>query len=128
MCNAHWLPRRRTATPQGGHRGFRGATAHANIQLKRARDLQAAGVQTQEALDNASTAADSLKAKIDLSKQQVAASEARIGEAQQNVDNCTIRAPFAASWCRRMRKWARWCLQFRRAADLRVPGSRPSWI
>ena len=68
---------------------------NANIQLKRARDLQAAGVQTQEALDNASTAADSLKAKIDLSKQQVAASEARIGEAQQNVDNCTIRAPFA---------------------------------
>ena len=68
---------------------------NANIQLKRAQDLQAAGVQTQEALDNASTAADSLKAKIDLSKQQVAAAEARIGEAQQNVDNCTIRAPFA---------------------------------
>src|SRR5882724_4250689 len=68
---------------------------NANIQLKRARELQAAGVQTQEALDNASTAVDSLKAKIDLSKQQVAASEARIGEAQQNVDNCTIRAPFA---------------------------------
>src|SRR2546427_8948523 len=56
---------------------------------------QKAGVQTQEALDNASTAADSLKAKIELAKQQVAASEARIGVAQQAVDNCTIRAPFA---------------------------------
>jgi len=68
---------------------------NANIQLKRAQDLQAAGVQTQEALDNARTAADSLKAKIDLARVQVAAAEARIGEAQQNVDNCTIRAPFA---------------------------------
>jgi len=68
---------------------------NANIQLKRAQDLKAAGVQTQEALDNASTAADSLKAKIELAKQQVAGAEARIGEAQQNVDNCTIRAPFA---------------------------------
>src|SRR5215468_11638679 len=68
---------------------------NANIQLKRAQDLYAAGVQTQEALDNARTTADSLKAKIDLAKQQVSSAEARIGEAQQNVDNCTIRAPFA---------------------------------
>src|SRR5215470_9882730 len=68
---------------------------NANIQLKRAHDLQAAGVQTQEALDNARTAADSLKAKIELAKQQVSSTEARIGEAQQNVDNCVIRAPFA---------------------------------
>ena len=68
---------------------------NANIQLKRAQDLQAAGVQTQEALDNAKTAVDSLKAKIALAKQQVSSSEARIGEAQQTVDNCIIRAPFA---------------------------------
>jgi RND family efflux transporter MFP subunit len=38
--------------------------------------------------------ADSLKAKIVLAKQQVAASQARIGVAQQALDNCTIRAPF----------------------------------
>src|ERR1700694_5711524 len=68
---------------------------NANVQLKRAQDLQAAGVQTQEALDNARTAVDSLKAKIELAKQQAAASESRIGMAQQAVDNCTIRAPFA---------------------------------
>jgi HlyD family secretion protein len=52
-------------------------------------------VQTQEALDNASTTADSLRAKIALAKQQVLGSDARIREAQQAVDNCTIRAPFA---------------------------------
>src|SRR6202521_628904 len=68
---------------------------NAQIGLHRAEQLQKAGVQTQEALDNAGTAADSLKAKIELAKQQVAASEARIGVAQQAVDNCTIRAPFA---------------------------------
>lgn len=68
---------------------------NAQILLHRAEQLQKAGVQTQEALDNATTGADSLKAKIELAKQQVAASEARIGVAQQAVDNCTIRAPFA---------------------------------
>jgi len=67
----------------------------AQIQLKRTQDLLDAKVQTQEALDNATANVDSLKAKIALAKQQVAASEARIGEAQQAVDNCTIRAPFA---------------------------------
>jgi RND family efflux transporter MFP subunit len=67
---------------------------NAKIGLHRAEQLQKAGVQTQENLDNASTAADSLKAKIDLARQQVAASEARIAIAQQAVDNCTIRAPF----------------------------------
>jgi RND family efflux transporter MFP subunit len=51
-------------------------------------------VQSQEVLDNASTAVDSLKAKIALTKVQVAGSEARIAEAQQAVDNCVIRAPF----------------------------------
>jgi len=68
---------------------------NAQIELRRAEQLKAAGVQTQEALDNAITAVDSLKAKIALAKQQVVASDARIAVAQQAVDNCTIRAPFA---------------------------------
>jgi RND family efflux transporter MFP subunit len=67
---------------------------NAQIELRRAEQLQKAGVQTQQALDNATMTADSLRAKIELAKQQVAGSEARIGEAQQAVDNCTIRAPF----------------------------------
>ena len=67
---------------------------YAQLELHRAMELQAAGVQSQEALDNARTAADSLRAKIALAKQQVIASEARIREAQQAVDNCVIRAPF----------------------------------
>src|SRR6202041_814709 len=68
---------------------------NANIELHRAEQLQKAGVQTQEQLDTASMNADSLKAKIDLAKTQVEASTSRIAEAQQAVDNCTIKAPFA---------------------------------
>ena len=67
---------------------------NAEIELHRAQELQAAGVQSQETLDNARTTADSLRAKIALTKQQVAASDARIQEARQAVDNCVIRAPF----------------------------------
>jgi len=67
----------------------------AEIQLRRTQGLVDAKVQPQESLDNASASVDSLKAKIALNKQQVVAAEARIAEAQQAVDNCTIRAPFA---------------------------------
>jgi RND family efflux transporter MFP subunit len=68
---------------------------NAQIELRRADQLQKAGVQSQQTLDVATMSADSLRAKITLAKQQVLGSEARIGEAQQAVDNCTIRAPFA---------------------------------
>jgi RND family efflux transporter MFP subunit len=68
---------------------------NAETELLRAQKLQAAGVQTQEALDNAIMAADSLRAKIALAKQTVLGSTARIAEAQQAVDNTVIRAPFA---------------------------------
>jgi RND family efflux transporter MFP subunit len=68
---------------------------NAEIELRRTQQLVKAGVQTQQALDLAVTAADSLRAKINLAKQQVAGSEARIREQQQAVDNCTIRAPYA---------------------------------
>lgn len=68
---------------------------NAEIELRRTQQLVKEGVQTQQALDAALTTADSLRAKINLAKQQVAASEARIREQQQAVDNCTIRAPYA---------------------------------
>ena len=68
---------------------------NAQIQLRRAEQLQTAGVQTQEQLDNARTAADSLEARIALAKSQVTSADTRIQEAQQAVDNCTIRAPYA---------------------------------
>jgi RND family efflux transporter MFP subunit len=66
----------------------------AETQLRRAQELRSAGVQSQEQLDTSSAAADSLKAKIELARQQVLSSEARIREAQQAVDNCVITAPY----------------------------------
>src|SRR6202451_2063549 len=67
---------------------------NAELLVHRSKELQAAGVQSQEILDNAVTSADSLRAKIALTKEQVAAAESRINEAQQAVDNTVIRAPF----------------------------------
>src|SRR5467141_1631973 len=68
---------------------------NARIQLRRAEQLQNAGVQTEEQLDNARTASDSLQAKIALAKSQVISSEARIQQAQQAVDKCTILSPYS---------------------------------
>ena len=89
------------ATAKADYDSAKAAIADYEVQLKNARivlqrteGLKNAGVETQEHLDNARTAVDSLQAKIDLSKAQVNAAEARIREAQQAVDNCTIRAPF----------------------------------
>jgi RND family efflux transporter MFP subunit len=89
------------ATAKADHDSAKAAIADYEVQLKnacivlqRTEGLKNAGVETQEHLDNAGTAVDSLQAKIELSKAQVNAAEARILEAQQAVDNCTIRAPF----------------------------------
>jgi RND family efflux transporter MFP subunit len=67
---------------------------NAEIELRRAKELLAAKVGTEEVLDNSEMAVNSLKAKIDLTKVQVLGADARVNEAQQSVDNCVIRAPF----------------------------------
>src|SRR5260370_39540510 len=53
------------------------------------------GGETRGGMDEGVRAGERLKAKIALARQQGPASEARIGVAQQAVDKCTIRAPFA---------------------------------
>lgn len=67
---------------------------NAQIELHRAQELRAAGIQTQEALDSATMNLNSLQAKIDYTRDQVLAGDARIKVAQQAVDNCVINAPF----------------------------------
>jgi len=68
--------------------------ANAERELQRAKDLQAAGIQTVQALDQARTTVESLRARIALAREQVRAAEARIKVAEQDVENATIRAPF----------------------------------
>jgi RND family efflux transporter MFP subunit len=68
--------------------------ANADRELKRTQQLTDAGVSTPQALDAARTLADSYRARISLTKEQVAAADRKIDVAQENVNNCTIRAPF----------------------------------
>jgi RND family efflux transporter MFP subunit len=79
---------------QGAILDYQVQLKYAEIALHRTQELHDAQVQSQDALDVASTNVDSLKAKIALAKDQVDASETRIQQAQQNVDNCMIQAPF----------------------------------
>jgi len=67
---------------------------NADRELARAKSLRAAGVNSSQALDSAQTLADSLRSRIALTKEQTRAGEARINMAQQDVENCTLRAPF----------------------------------
>jgi RND family efflux transporter MFP subunit len=69
--------------------------ANAEIELHRTQQLRKDGVSSQQALDNARTASDSLKAKIALTREQVQAAVARVAVARQDLDNCTVRAPFS---------------------------------
>ncbi len=69
--------------------------ANAERELKRQEDLQKDEITSVEALDNARTSAASLRAQINAAREQVKAADAQVGVAQQDVDNCTVRAPFS---------------------------------
>src|SRR5216684_45647 len=73
---------------------FQVQSANADRELKRQESLGASGVSSQQQLDNARMSSDSLRAKIALTKEQTRAATARIEVAQQEVENCTVRAPF----------------------------------
>jgi len=69
--------------------------ANADRELRRTQELEKAGVSSPQALDLARTTADSYRARIKLADEQVRAADARIKVAQQDLDNCTVRSPFA---------------------------------
>ncbi len=68
---------------------------NADRELHRTQELEKAGVSSPQALDLARTTADSYRARIKSTDEQVRAAEARIKMAQQDLDNCTVRSPFA---------------------------------
>jgi len=68
---------------------------NAERELQRTKDLNAAGIQTPQQLDTAQTLVNSLKARIDLTQEQIVASDAKIKIELQNIENCKVRAPFA---------------------------------
>ncbi|HYL91682.1 MAG TPA: efflux RND transporter periplasmic adaptor subunit [Alphaproteobacteria bacterium] len=69
-------------------------SVNADREFQRSKSLRAAEVISQQALDAAQTAADSLHSKIAQTREQIRASDSRIAVAQQDVENCTVRSPF----------------------------------
>ena len=68
---------------------------NAERELRRTQGLEQAGVASPQALDLARTTAESYRARIQATEEQVQAADARIKVAQQDLDNCIVRAPFA---------------------------------
>jgi RND family efflux transporter MFP subunit len=64
-------------------------TLHRVVQLHRE------GVSSQQALDSAQAAADALRARLAVAEEQVRSGAARLEVARQDLENCTIRAPFS---------------------------------
>jgi RND family efflux transporter MFP subunit len=67
---------------------------NAEKELGRNEGLAADGFASAQALDQARTAAESLKAQVAAAEEQVRAADAQIAMARQDVDNCIVRAPF----------------------------------
>ncbi len=93
---------RRLAASRADLEVARAAIADLEVQLANAErtqgrqmDLRREGVSAAETLDNAVTAVDSLRARITMAREQVRAADAAAAIAQQDVENCTVRAPFA---------------------------------
>ena len=69
--------------------------ADAQRTLRRTENLKREEVSSQQDLDRAQASVDALKARIALTREQVRSAKARMEVAQQDLGNCTIRAPFS---------------------------------
>ncbi len=67
---------------------------NAERELRRVEELWDRKLVAEQARDQARMAVDSLRARIAVAREQVGAAEARVKVAQQDLDNCTVRAPF----------------------------------
>jgi HlyD family secretion protein len=69
--------------------------ANARRNFERKRQLKQGEFVSAEELDDLETTVTSLEAQLALAKEQVKAAGRAVDIARQNVDNCTIRSPFA---------------------------------
>ena len=67
---------------------------NAERELKRVDELWERKLVAEQTRDQARMTVDSLKARLAMAREQVSAAEARVKVAQQDLDNCTVRAPF----------------------------------
>jgi RND family efflux transporter MFP subunit len=68
---------------------------NAERDQRRNEDLFKRGLIAEQQIDTARTTVEGFKARVALVREQVAASEAKIEMAKQDIDNCIVRAPFA---------------------------------
>src|SRR3974377_57292 len=71
--------------------------ANAERDRRRAEDLWRDGGISEQAVDQARTSVDSLRARITLGEEQVRAAEAKIRVAQEDLDNTVVRGTFAGT-------------------------------
>ena len=69
--------------------------ADAERRLRRVRELHQDGVASEQDLDSANAAADALRAQLVVAQRNLDAAEARLAVGMQDLENYTIRAPFA---------------------------------
>jgi RND family efflux transporter MFP subunit len=69
--------------------------ADAERRLRRTRELHEDGVASEQDLDTATATADALKAQLVVAGRSLDAAEAQLAVALQDLENYTIRAPFA---------------------------------
>ncbi len=69
--------------------------ADAERTLRRTRELREQGVASVQDLDSATAAADALSAKLRVAHSSLDAAEAQLAVSAQDLENYTVRAPFA---------------------------------
>ncbi len=69
--------------------------ADARRTLRRTLDLGAKGVASQQDLDSATAAVDALEARLAVARRNLASADAQLAVSAQDLENYTIRAPFA---------------------------------
>ncbi|HEV8581500.1 MAG TPA: efflux RND transporter periplasmic adaptor subunit [Thermoanaerobaculia bacterium] len=95
-------PRKQLAVAEARLASQRRALAETEVRLreaklnqKRMRSLLEQGVSTQAQVDAADAEVDSLAARLDLGRQDVAVAEREVALGRQNLDDAVIRAPFS---------------------------------
>jgi RND family efflux transporter MFP subunit len=69
--------------------------ADAERTLRRVQDLRDQGVASIQDLDSATTAEEALRAKLRVARSSLGAAEAQVAVSAQDLENYTVRAPFA---------------------------------
>jgi RND family efflux transporter MFP subunit len=75
--------------------GLQANALEAVLTLQRQAELKQDGYTDQASLDRARAARDSLQSQLAVAMKQVTAAASRMALAQREIENCTVRAPFA---------------------------------